>query len=136
MNIDRYKSDHVTIIRMVTDLKKLIAANVEAHAADIAQRIVSFSSTIKLHLAVEDQVLYPALRRNESAQIAHLAQRYQHEMGPIATDFSSFARRWNTERRIRESPEGMRQEALTILDRIHRRIQQENRELYPLAEQT
>lgn len=135
MNIDKYKSDHVEIMRLVTDAKTLVLGGADKQPAAIAQKIVAISSIIKLHLAIEDQVLYPALKRSVSTQVARTATRFQNEMGPLAADFSAFARRWNTEARIRTEPVTMRSEAMAILDRIHRRMQQENRELYPLAEQ-
>ncbi|MDY0749060.1 hemerythrin domain-containing protein [Paucibacter sp. R3-3] len=134
MNIDKYKTDHVEIMRLVTDLKQMVLGDVKTQPGAIAQKIVAISSTIKLHLAIEDQVLYPALKRSSSVQVAQTATRFQQEMGPIAADFATFARRWNTEQRVSADVITMRMEAVAILDRIHRRMQQENRELYPLAE--
>ena len=54
----------------------------ERNAAEIAQRIVAMSSTIKLHLAVEDQALYPALQRSGNASLARLGRQYQKRHGP------------------------------------------------------
>jgi len=134
MNIDRYKSDHVDIMRRVADLKRLVLSGVEAHASDIAHGVVAISSTIKLHLAVEDQVLYPALRKCADPGVARTASRFQDEMGLLAADFAAFARRWNTGLCVAAEPAAMRDEALRMLDRLHHRMHQENRELYPLAE--
>jgi len=121
-------------MRRVTDLKRLVLSGVEAHAADIAHGVVAISSTIKLHLAIEDQVLYPALNKSADAGVARTASRFQDEMGPLAADFASFARRWNTERSVASEPAAMRDQAIQMLDRLHHRMHQENRELYPLAE--
>ena len=134
MNIDKYKADHVTIMRLVTDLRQLVLDGVEKQPAAIAQKVVAISSTIKMHLIVEDQVLYPAMRRSEAPTVAQTAIRFQKEMGPLADDFTVFARRWNTELRVKSEPVAMHDEALAMISRIRLRMQQENQELYPLAE--
>ncbi len=134
MNIDKYRTDHVEIMRLVAGLKQLVLAGVEKQPDTIAQKVVAISSTIKLHLAIEDQVLYPALKRSSLPEVAKTALRFQQEMGPIAVDFSAFARRWNTGHKVVAEPGVMRLDAIAMVERIHRRMQQENRELYPLAE--
>lgn len=134
MNIEKYKRDHVEIMRRVTDLKRLVLSNVAAHAAEIAREIVAISSTIKLHLAIEDQVLYPTMKKSTDPGVAQTASRFQDEMGPLAADFAAFARRWNTERSVASDAATMRDQAIQMLDRIHHRMHHENRELYPLAE--
>lgn len=57
MNNDKFKHQHLDILRSIDLLRQLTHAGVERNAAEIAQRIVAMSSTIKLHLAVEDQAL-------------------------------------------------------------------------------
>ncbi len=57
MNIDKFKHQHLDILRSIDLLRQLTHAGVARNAAEIAQRIVAMSSTIKLHLAVEDQAL-------------------------------------------------------------------------------
>ena len=74
MNIDKFKHQHLDILRSIDLLRQLTHAGVERNAAEIAQRIVAMSSTIKLHLAVEDQALYPALQRSGNASLARLLQ--------------------------------------------------------------
>ncbi|HNM40887.1 MAG TPA: hemerythrin domain-containing protein, partial [Giesbergeria sp.] len=63
MNIDKFKHQHVDILGNIAALRRLAQAGVAHNATEIARLIVSMSSTIKLHLAVEDQALYPALQR-------------------------------------------------------------------------
>ena len=69
MNIDKFKHQHLDILRSIDLLRQLTHDGVERNAAEIAQRIVAMSSTIKLHLAVEDQALYPALQRSGNASL-------------------------------------------------------------------
>ena len=89
-------------------------AGVEANASAIAQGIVAMSGTIKLHLAVEDQVLYPALQRGDNAELARMGRQYQSEMTSIASAYDAFARRWNTADGVRRDAQGFRNEAQEV----------------------
>ena len=126
---------HVGILSRIDQLRSLTHAGVEVNAAAIAQGIISFSSLIKLHLAVEDKALYPALQRSGDATLARLGQQFQDDMGPIAQAFDGFARRWNTAERLRSDPQGFRNDANTVLKRVYERMQRENREFYPRIEE-
>ena len=134
MNIDRFKHDHVDILGQIDNLRKLTHAGVQDNAAAIARGIVAISSTIKLHLAVEDRMLYPALAKSGNPELARLSQRFQHDMGSIATAFMAFARQWNTAERVRANAQAFRNEANDVLRRVHERMQRENREFYPRIE--
>ena len=79
MNIDKLKHQHQDIIGAISALRTLAQAGVAQNAADIARLVVSMSSTIKLHLAVEDQALYPALRRGGNPELARMGQQYQED---------------------------------------------------------
>lgn len=134
MNIDKFKHQHVDILRRIAALRELTHAGVARNAEAIAQGIVAMSSVIKLHLSVEDQALYPALQRGDGAELARLGQRFQVEMGPIAAAFDQFARRWNTAQRLREDEAAFRAAANDVLRRVHERMRHEDRDFYPRVE--
>lgn len=134
MNIDRFKHDHVDILSQIDTLRKLTHAGVENNAEAIARGIVAISSTIKLHLAVEDRMLYPTLRGCGNEQLARLSARFEQEMGSIATAFMAFVRRWNTAEHVRTQAQTFRTEANDVLRRVYERMQRENREFYPRIE--
>ncbi|MBV8247874.1 MAG: hemerythrin domain-containing protein [Comamonas sp.] len=134
MQIDKLKQQHVDILRRITALRELTHAGVAGNAKAIAEGIIGMSAVIKLHLAVEDQALYPALQRGGNADLARLGRQYQDEMGPLAQAYDAFARRWNTAQRLHEDAEGFRADANNVLRRLHERMQHENREFYPRVE--
>jgi len=134
MNIDKFKHDHVTILGNVNDLRRLVQAGVADNGDAIARMIVSMSSTIKLHLASEDRVLYPSLIASSSSVAAQAAKKFQTEMGAIAAAYAEFSRKWNLASKVVASPDEFRQEAGAIFKALHERIQSENTALYPLAE--
>jgi hypothetical protein len=134
MNIDKFKHQHTDILRRIATLRDLAHAGVAQNAAAIAEGIVAMSAVIKLHLAVEDQALYPALQRGGDETLARLGQRFQSDMGPIATAFDAFARCWNTAQRLRADEAGFRAAANDVLRRVHERMRREDREFYPRVE--
>lgn len=134
MNIDKFKHQHVDILRRIAALRELTHAGVARNAEAIAQGLVAMSAVIKLHLSVEDQALYPALQRGDDAELARLGQRFQVEMGPIAAAFDQFARRWNTAQRLREDEAGFRAAANDVLRRVHERMRHEDCDFYPRVE--
>lgn len=95
MNIDKFKQQHVDILEGIASLRKLALAGVARNAAEIAQGIVAMSATIKLHLAVEDRALYPAVARSADADLARKGREFQEEMDAIAAAYEGFAKRWN-----------------------------------------
>ncbi|MCZ2407637.1 MAG: hemerythrin domain-containing protein [Burkholderiales bacterium] len=134
MNIDKFKHQHVSILGSIAALRSLAHAGVAHNAAEIARLIVAMSSTIKLHLAVEDQALYPALQRGNNPDLARMGQEYQRDMGPIAQAYEAFARRWNLAESLRRDEQGFRDDANRVLRLVHERMQRENHEFYPRIE--
>ena len=134
MNIDKFKHQHVDILGSIDTLRNLAKAGAANNATEIARLIVAMSSTIKLHLAVEDRALYPALQRGTDVDLARMGQRYQQEMGSIARAYDSFSRRWNRPESVRRDEGGFRDDANRVLRMVHERMQRENREFYPRIE--
>ena len=131
MNIDRFKQEHVEILASIALLRRLTQAGVAHNAEPIAQAIVSMSALIKLHLAVEDRMLYAALQNSANAGLVQLGQRFQQEMGSIANAYMGFAQRWNTAEAVRSDEAGFKADANLVLRQLHERIQRENQDLYP-----
>ncbi len=134
MNIDKFKQDHVAIFASVTELRKLVQAGIVENSESISKMIVSMSSMIKLHLAAEDRMLYPALVNSSSPAAAQIGKAFQSEMGNIAAAYMTFANKWSFAPRVAAEPEAFRSDANEVFKALHQRIQRENEKLYPMAE--
>ena len=134
MHIHKFKDQHSDILRRIASLRALTQTGVAANAPAIAEGIIKMSVVIKLHLAVEDQALYPTLQRSEDAELIQLGRMYQNDMVPLARAYDVFARRWNTAQRLQDDAEGFRADANNVLRLLHARIQRENLEFYPRIE--
>jgi hypothetical protein len=134
MNIDKFKSQHVEILSRIASLRKLAHAGIEENAADIARELISMSTVIKGHLAIEDRILYPSLQKDEGTAVAAMSKTYQEEMKGIASAYIAFARHWSTAARLIADPQKFRDEANTVLKTVHTRMVRENTEFYPAIE--
>ena len=134
MKTDRIKSDHDALLGLVGSLRGLVQAGIPENADAIFGELMKISASIKLHLAIEDRMLYPALAGASDPQVAAVGKRFQHEMGGLAAAYEDFARRWDGATRIAAAPGPFGREAVALLDALHARIRHEDRELLPLAE--
>lgn len=134
MDIDRFKHQHVDILSGIAALRKLAHRGVEDHAVDIAHELKALSAVVTAHLAIEDRILYPSIRRSGNARMANMAESYQTDMKGIASAFINFARRWSNAQTLAQHPQDFRDEANTVLKDVHERMVRENREFYPAIE--
>lgn len=134
MNIDKFKHQHIDIFSGIEALRRLVQAGIKQNADAIAARIVALSGVVRLHLAVEDRFLYPALEASGDPKLTRMSRLYQSEMDGIAGAYLAFAGRWNTARRLTLEPETFRAEANSVLKQVFDRMQRENREFYPVVE--
>src|SRR5690606_29604327 len=96
MDIDRFKHQHVEILEVIAKLRSYTHAGIEKNAAQIAAGIVALRSVVKLHLAIEDRILYPALQNDKSQKLAEMGRAYQEDMKGIASAYIAFSRRWGS----------------------------------------
>ena len=134
MNIDKFKHQHVEILESIAALRGLVKDGIAANADGIASQIIAMSAVIKLHLAVEDSVLYPALQSGNNSKVAHMGKQFQDEMESIAKAYLNFARNWNSGASVARDPDGFRSDANTVLKVLHVRMQKENTVFYPAIE--
>lgn len=134
MDIDRFKHQHVDILSGIAALRKLTHQGIEDHAVDIAHELKALSTVVTSHLAIEDRILYPSIRRSGDANMADMAESYQEDMKGIANAFINFARRWSSATILAKRPDDFRAEANSVLKNVHERMLRENREFYPAIE--
>jgi hypothetical protein len=134
MNIDKFKHQHIAILDGIARLREATRGGIADNAEAIAAQIIKMSGVVKLHLAVEDSTLYPAVARSTDLKLAHLGDCYQSEMDGIAAEYFAFATRWNLAARLRDDPERFRADANRVLHILFDRMKREDKEFYPAIE--
>ena len=103
-------------------------------AYPILMQLNRLYGVMRIHLALEDVELYPALAASSDPQIARTAQLYIDEMGSLALDLECFARHWSCSASIASNFAEFRDAAQDLMLALAVRIERESQHLYPLAE--
>ena len=133
MNLHSYREQHIEILAQVDELRGYVHAGIPENAGCIVEALREMSESIRRHLASEDFLLYPSLRRAADPRIVAMGQAYQAEMGDLSGAFRAFVVRWSTAEAVIADPEGFRQQANDVFRALFERIRREDEELYPAA---
>lgn len=133
MDLKNYMDQHESIKEELSAIKKLTSGNdVEENAKEIALHVSTLAGRIKIHLSMEDKYLYPELQKSGSEQERKMALAFQDEMGGLAEAFVVYKDQYNTVPKILQNLGKLQSDTWNILDKIEKRIQKEERELYKL----
>ena len=133
---DRFRADHDTFLKQVTEISGYLSddAKVAAGAAQIRATLSQLAGAVRLHLATEDQTLYPALAKCSDAKVAAMATSFQNEMGGIKKAFEDYSKKWGTPDSIKTNPKDFIKDSKAVFEVLGKRIARENNELYAAAD--
>jgi hypothetical protein len=132
--MQRLRAEHAALDTLSRFLMALVAQTEPPRPTELASVRGMFRDTLVRHLKCEDWALYPRLKASGDPELARLARDFIFEMGHIADEFTAYDARWTAARVASDWP-GFRAETEAVLDAIAMRIEREEDELYPAAEQ-
>ncbi|HYE48297.1 MAG TPA: hemerythrin domain-containing protein [Azospirillaceae bacterium] len=130
---DNYRRQHTEITTLLEQLHALLLVPQPAAGDSLAATLRRLTGKLTVHLAMEDQSLYPRLLQSPDARIAATAARFQQEMSGIREAFQQFLGRW-TDAAIQADRAGFSAALDALSAVLSRRIERENTELYPLLD--
>lgn len=128
--IRQFRGQHEEILQILHKLKDL-AKDVVKNYNQIARHLIMLRYKVKVHLSSEDKILFPVVRNNGNEEETSLLASYEEEMNGLAGVFLEFIERWEFGEQILESPEEFIQQAVAAIEALTKRIDKEERELYP-----
>ncbi len=131
-NINNLTRQHIEILEMIYDIKELINKDLEVECSEIAKNINLLSGKLRIHLESEDKFLYPNLLKNENEKIKNIAKCYIDEMGDILSIFNDYKNQFNTRSKIINNKDRFIIDTKEVFDKIEKRMESEDRELYKL----
>ena len=131
MDINSYINQHRDILQIMDSLKKQIMVD-KFDADAVSETLITISGRIKHHLSMEDAYLYPKSLKSNTSELKVIASKMQEEMVPISTAFRNYILKWTPYRMVAEKSSFI-QETNMISDALNKRIDREEKELYPLA---
>jgi hemerythrin-like domain-containing protein len=131
---DSYRKQHAELVEIVRTIEPLLDPARLAGAAVEARSLISkLLGKLSIHLAMEDQSLYPRLVQHADKSVRETAKRFATEMGGVKPAVESFGRKW-TEAELRANPTAFCEEAKKLFVVLADRIKRENTQLYPLLD--
>ncbi|MFO0773448.1 MAG: hemerythrin domain-containing protein [Nitrospiraceae bacterium] len=124
-----------TLLQMAEQLASMPDGSRSSYAFDTRLQLVGLMACLSTHLVMEDQGLYPYMQRATEQHTRDIAKRFQEEMGGIGAVVKTYADKW-TDDAMAASPDGFLPETKGLIAALGARIERENKELYPLADQT
>ncbi len=131
-NINNLTRQHIEILEMIYNIKELINKDLEVESSEIAKNINLLSGKLRIHLESEDKFLYPNLLKNENEKIKNIAKSYIDEMGDILSIFNNYKNQFNTKSKIINNKDKFIINTKEVFDKIEKRMESEDRELYKL----
>ncbi len=134
MEMKSYYEQHSELLAIAGRLSKAIAGKL----ADIGPAKAAFDIVLELaaklstHLAAEDKFLYPKMK-TVAGDAGSVASRLEIEMGHVKTAFGDYRKKWGTVNAIQANGAAFCSDTSGLIAALGKRIDVENRQLYPLA---
>jgi hemerythrin-like domain-containing protein len=132
----KYRDDHHNFLTKVSEIEKLMAGPdaVKTQAREIVSQLAKFSGLLKIHLAMEDNSLYPSLLKSADPNVRDIAAKFQKEMGDIKSVFEGYSKQWLSAKALETEPDQFKKETTDLFKALRGRIKKENEELYAAAD--
>ncbi len=130
-----FREQHRRILTKARELSQLMSPDKLADDAISARLAVAeLAGLINVHLAMEDQGLYPVLLENSDPKVRAEAEKYIAEMGSIGDEFKNYMQTWAYTTAAEDDPKNFVKETQSILAALTNRIYREDNELYVMVE--
>lgn len=132
---DKFRAQHGELLNVAKAMGDLLQADrLRRDATEVRHLLSVLHGKLSVHLAMEDKSLYPRLLSHHDGDIRATTQKYIDEMGSLAGAFKAYVGKWPTPSAIQANPEAFIAETSGVFDALGKRIVQENKELYVMAD--
>ncbi len=133
--MNELRAQHTQILGVVDRISEsLSTANDLASAERISEYVKQLEELLQEHLVIEDDFLYPVLRKRSKGTIRAVAERFSTELGGLTTAFGAYVSAFDSAQGIVESHDDFVSQSITLADALRRRIVLEDEQLFPLIE--
>lgn len=132
---DRFRAQHAVLVGIVTEMSALLDVELLAQDASRVRRLLSsLTGKLIVHLAIEDQSLYPVLLDGDDQKAKALAQQFKDEMSVIKAAFEKYVKKWPTAAAIQAEAAEFVRDTQVVFAALKERVEKENNELYPMID--
>lgn len=128
------RREHASILRRVSILNGLAASRMTREIAEqTCKSISAIDSLLVAHLRDEDELLYPRLIASQDSEVRRTAETWFEDMSGILGAWIAYRDHWTLDN-VLANTDRFRAATTGILGALAMRIENENRELYPLLD--
>jgi hemerythrin HHE cation binding domain-containing protein len=128
----KFRQQHAEILEIAKSIDACLA-KLPGAIGDVRAHLTALAGKVNLHLALEDEALYPRLRAHPDAKVQSVAKKFTEEMSGIKAAFQKYIATWS-DVAIRGDAAGFVAATKGLFAALGQRIQRENTELYPLLD--
>lgn len=131
----KFRDQHRDIEALAAQIASHLKADALARdAAPVRALLSQLAGKVNVHLAMEDNALYPALLKHPTPAVQAKARAYQEDMGGIKQAFTAYLASYPSAQAIQADPRGFIQATTGITEALARRIRAEDTDLYALVD--
>lgn len=136
MKTENFRKQHNELLALVGKIQSQLVSSksIAENSSVLRNHLTSLLGKVQVHLAMEDNSLYPKLVNGVDVILAKMAEEFQTEMGNLRQVFIEFIQTW-TATKINEQPEAFKEQATKVFDLLAQRIERENNQLYARYDQ-
>jgi len=131
--IEKLKRQHQAILALIRQIDNNAGNLSNVRSADAAlEDINQLRELLEEHLLVEDDFLYPVLKKRSDQLVRDTANLFAVQFGGIRLAFENYKAKWNSVGEIQRAPNQFRSETKALAGVLQLRIRSEEAELFPL----
>ena len=131
-----YRRQHSDLVELVKEISGKLDEDAlsGSGAVEVKELVTRFAGKLLIHLAAEDDALYPKLIAAADHEISDTAKRFKDEMGGLKEDFLAYQAQWGRAEHIQKDPAGFVRETQRLFKALGNRVEREDTVLFPLAD--
>jgi hypothetical protein len=133
---ENLRRQHQELAALAREIGRLLQpGKLASDGGPVRHLLALLAGTLRVHVAMEDESLYPRLLAHRDPGVRDKARRFLDEMGGIRIEFSEYLRAWPGPSAIQARPEEFVAATRRMFALLYERMQRENEELHPLADE-
>lgn len=126
----RQQADILELAGRVSD--KLDEGPLSAQIDEILFMLRGLKDKVTIHLAAEDQLLFPHLEQDPCDELAFMARQFRAELGTLCQEMANFTDHWDDKNTILVQQNRFLRETGGLLAVLGYSLERESSRLYPL----
>lgn len=132
LNIEFYKFQYVEIQKLLNDIEKRLLGEISEGMDELLHELASFSARLRLHLNIEENLLYPKIKSMKDEFASTLAEDFIARTIDLKNHFKKYHCKWLLPSSILKEEKEFREETETLILKLRDRIRKEENEIYVL----